>query len=343
MSNDPDLSSTSLELPAEPASRFTPASTPAYRDVDPTIVLAPPARVRTIPNFGDMALFLLIAGLAVLCTQLFAVGIAQAMHLFPHESVLDMAHEPRLILPTMFLSYFVAGILAIILFTAMWRLPFAEGVRWEFAPIAQRAWVLVVIGIGLSIVVQLLSNFLPTPKELPIDEFFKTPLDVWLVAIFGVFIAPVFEELIFRGFVLPALANTWDYVATRYHSRENSHLHATHFEHGGDELPRTLATASFSPIAAFMPLHDPQWSPAALVFASTVASICFAMLHADQLAHAWSPLAVLFCVSLILCFVRVRWHSLLASTLVHACYNATIFALIFVATSGFRHLDKLKQ
>ena len=41
--------------------------------------------------------------------------------------------------------------------------------------------------------------------------------------------------------------------------------------------------------------------------------------------------------------VRVKWHSLAASALVHACYNGTIFALIFVATSGFRHLDKLKQ
>ena len=304
---------------------------------------SPVRKARNIPNFGHMALFLLIAGGAVLVTQLFAVGIAQGLHLFRHESLLDLAHEPRLILPTMFLSYFIAGILSVLIFTAIWRLPFAEGVRWDFRRISRRAWVLVVSGVGLSIFVQLLSNFLPTPKELPIDEFFKTPLDVWLVAFFGVFIAPVFEELIFRGFVLPALANTWDYIAERYHSRETSHLHATHFEHGGDELPGTVAMESLSPIEAFAPLHDPRWSPAALVFASTVASICFAMLHADQLAHAWSPLAVLFCVSLILCAVRVKWHSLAASALVHACYNGTIFSMIFIATGGFRHLDKLKQ
>jgi membrane protease YdiL (CAAX protease family) len=331
MSTDPEL------FPPEPTLRVV------VPPAEELVVANTIRRVRTIPNFGHMALFLLIAGGAVLITQLFAVGIAQGMHLFPHESLLDLAHEPRLILPTMFLSYFIAGILSVIIFTAMWRLPFAEGVRWDFAPIGRRGWVLVVTGVGLSIVVQLLSNFLPTPKELPIDEFFKTPLDVWLVAMFGVFIAPVFEELIFRGFVLPSLANTWDYVARRYHSRETSHLHATHFEHGGDELPGTVAMESLSPIEAFAPLHDPRWSPAALVFASVVASICFAMLHADQLAHAWSPLAVLFCVSLILCAVRVKWHSLAASALVHACYNATIFAMIFIATGGFRHLDKLKQ
>ena len=55
------------------------------------------------------------------------------------------------------------------------------------------------------------------------------------------------------------------------------------------------------------------------------------------------PLGVLFCVSLVLCGVRLRFHSLAASALVHACYNGTIFALLFFATGGFRHLEKLNQ
>ena len=63
----------------------------------------------------------------------------------------------------------------------------------------------------MSAVVQVLSNFLPIPKELPIDDFFHKSLDVWIVAIFGIFVAPVFEELAFRGFLLPALATSWDW------------------------------------------------------------------------------------------------------------------------------------
>ena len=65
---------------------------------------------------------------------------------------------------------------------------------------------------GLSLVVQLLSNFLPVPKTLPIDDFFRTSADVWLVALFGTFLAPVFEELAFRGFLLPSLASSWDWL-----------------------------------------------------------------------------------------------------------------------------------
>jgi membrane protease YdiL (CAAX protease family) len=49
----------------------------------------------------------------------------------------------------------------------------------------------------------------------------------------------------------------------------------------------------------------------------------------------------LFCVSLVLCGVRLWTHSLAASTLIHATYNGTIFTILFFATGGFRHLDKI--
>jgi membrane protease YdiL (CAAX protease family) len=227
----------------------------------------------------------------------------------------------------MFLAYFAAGLLSIAVFSAWWHRPFAEGVHWDLAPVQRKRWLLIGIGIVLSISVQLLSNFLPIPKELPIDDFFRTPLDIWMVAIFGVFIAPIFEELAFRGFLLPSLASGWDWITGK---RAQSNPEAVTYP---IEAP-TLHDLT--------PLHDPHWSPAAIVFASTITSICFALLHADQLAHAYAPLGVLFGVSLVLCFVRLRFHSLAASALVHACYNGTIFAMLFIATSGFRHLDKLK-
>jgi hypothetical protein len=79
----------------------------------------------------------------------------------------------------------------------------------------------------------------------------------------------------------------------------------------------------------------------ALVVSCTLTSIGFALVHADQLAHAWAPLAVLFGVSLVLCGVRLVTQSLAASTLIHAIYNGTIFTILFIGTGGFRHLDKI--
>lgn len=45
-----------------------------------------------------------------------------------------------------------------------------------------------------------------TPKSLPIEEFFKNPSSGYLLAAFGILIAPMVEELFFRGFLYPALA-----------------------------------------------------------------------------------------------------------------------------------------
>ena len=77
------------------------------------------------------------------------------------------------------------------------------------------------------------------------------------------------------------------------------------------------------------------------MMACALTSVGFALVHADQLAHAWAPLSVLFVVSLVLCLVRLWTHSLAASAFVHATYNGTIFTILFAVTGGFRHLDKI--
>jgi membrane protease YdiL (CAAX protease family) len=46
-------------------------------------------------------------------------------------------------------------------------------------------------------------------------------------------------------------------------------------------------------------------------------------------------------VSLVLCAVRIRTGSVAASAFVHSCYNLSVFVSLFVATGGFRHLDKM--
>ena len=54
-------------------------------------------------------------------------------------------------------------------------------------------------------------------------------------------------------------------------------------------------------------------------------------------------LAVLFVVSLVLSWVRIKAHSLAASVLLHATYNFTTFATAFIASGGYRHLERLTK
>jgi hypothetical protein len=139
-----------------------------------------------------------------------------------------------------------------------------------------------------------------------------------MVALFGTFVAPIFEELAFRGFLLPSTASAWDWLRGQQRA-----------------VPDGASTDTSTD-------KDPRWSIPALVVSCALTSIAFALVHADQLAHAWAPLAVLFAVSLVLCGVRLWTQSLAASTFIHATYNGTIFTILFFATGGFRHLDKIR-
>ena len=260
---------------------------------------------RRIPNFGHTLLFFTIAIVILILTTLAAYAVFMGLHLLGNETSEQLMREPRMLIPSMALAYLVAGAIVWAVFASLWQQPFLQALDWNFSAVQKRWRSLLTGGIALSLAVQALSNFLPIPKTLPIDDFFRNRLDVWMVALFGTFVAPVFEELAFRGFLLPALASAWDWV------RGVRNEPAQH------------------------------WSAAALVIACSITSVAFATVHADQLAHAWAPLAVLFAVSLVLCGVRLWAGSLAASTFVHATYNGTIFTLLFFGTDGFRHLDKI--
>jgi hypothetical protein len=155
---------------------------------------------------------------------------------------------------------------------------------------------------------------LPFPKHAPIDQMFSTSKDAWMLAIFGITIAPFFEEMIFRGYLLPAVATAWDWCGEKITG----------------QAPRTLDANG-----------NPLWSAGAMIFAALMVSAPFALMHSTQVGKAWGPLVVLYCVSLVLCTVRLVTRSLASSTMVHSVYNFILFAIMFWQTDGFRHLDKM--
>jgi uncharacterized protein len=311
LTDDPEILS-SPDVPPE-----VPPEVP--NDLQPLPVLRRPRR---IPNFGHTVLFFTVAIIVLLLTSVSVFALAMGLHLLGTETPEQLLREPRLLIPSMAASYLIAGAIVWAIFTYLWQQSFLRALHWNFAAVRRRWVSLLAGGVVLSLAVQFLSNYLPVPKTLPIDDFFRTSADVWLVALFGTFLAPVFEELAFRGFLLPSLASAYDWL------RGNK-------QRSNDD-PMVVPVAN--PVAN----NDQRWSAAALVVSCALTSVAFALVHADQLAHAWAPLAVLFAVSLVLCLVRLWTQSLAASTLIHATYNATIFTILFFVTGGFRHLDKIR-
>ena len=152
---------------------------------------------------------------------------------------------------------------------------------------------------------------LPTPVKPPIEEIFHNHSTIWIVVVFGTLVAPLFEEVLFRGFLLPGVAIAYDYLT---------------LPRSLEALERWRASESFS--------------TSALLFSSLVTSLLFALIHGFQLAWSWPSVALLVVVSLVLCAVRLRTRSVAASAVVHGCYNFSVFLTIFVVTHGFRYLDR---
>lgn len=261
-----------------------------------------------VPNLLHFLLLLALTALAFLLCE----GLLLAFH--PHH-INETLGNQRLQLFANVGVYAVAVALAAAIFPLLWRRSFAAGISWNRS---RTTLAYIPLGIGLGLTSQAVSSLFPIPKELPIEDVFKTPGIIWLLTLFGVVVAPMFEELVFRGFLLPALATAVDWFT----------------------LPRTADREADLATLARWRTSD-TFTTNALIFSSVVTSLGFAAIHAPQLGYAWSAVALLWTVSMVLCYVRIHTRSLAASTIVHACYNASVFLALFIATGGYRHMDRL--
>jgi membrane protease YdiL (CAAX protease family) len=327
MSDQPDqITSTHHPLALPYASDEPGATVPLFPlptgAEDQTAILLPQGPIpthhdytpRRIPHLGHAFIFVVNTGLVLLLAQGLFLALSRAPHNAHTARAIASSLEPKLLLASMAIAYITTLLMSWSFFPLLWHRTFAEGIQWNLDTARRNALKLIPLGLVLGWTVQAISSLIPVPKSIPMDDFFRTPSDVWLVTLFGTLLAPMFEEICFRGFLLPAFAIAYDWLS----------------------LPK-------------LPIAHERWKATtnlttpALIFSGILTSIFFALIHAEQLAHAWVALFVLFCVSLVLTFVRIRTKSVACSTLVHACYNLSVFISLFIATGGYRHLDRITR
>ena len=303
--------SNQLEEPSGSQPEMYPRAYPETSGDAPFLVYRAP--VHRIPNLADAIVFflLLVVGFLIVIA---ALAVALKLHWFGLRDYTSLMTNTRVALGSQLAIYLVAYAIALPLYATMWGRGLMDGLRWKPETALLLGKWLVVAAVLCNLLALLGNAVLPFPQHAPIDKLFTTPADAWMLFAFGVTAAPFFEEMIFRGFLLPAAATAWDWCAERFTGRE----------------PRQLDSEGY-----------PVWSLSAMIFAALVVSAPFALMHAAQVSQAWGPLSLLYCVSLVLCAVRLGTRSLAASMMVHACYNFLLFAVMLVQTDGFRHLDKM--
>lgn len=258
---------------------------PPAADADRILAAAvPPDPVWNALDVVRLAILTLVA----LFVGIFAVLLIARFLVYPHSSIGLVARIPLVVVAGQGLAYLLVLSYMYILVTRERHRPdFLAAIHWNWP---SSPAVYIAGGVVLSIVLQILASRLPIPKNLPIDTFFRTPAEAWVLGIFSVTLAPLMEELFFRGFLYPVLAR------------------------GMGMTPAIFITA-----------------------------FAFALTHGQQLTYSWGPVLVIFLVGVVLTMVRAYKNSVAAGVVVHMAYNGTITVLMFVATDGFRHLDKLNQ
>ena len=161
-----------------------------------------PAEPERVPFWGYSDVFL-IAGLAIPC--MFAGwAVVKVVMLLLHLHAAVPAEEA---VPEMVIGYgLLFGALAL-LFRIQYERPFWRSLGWMPARVGFLRNV--IFGLATAYMVALVGHLMRTPAPSgPITEIMKGPSALVLVAVFGTTVAPLCEELAFRGFLQPVLVRS---------------------------------------------------------------------------------------------------------------------------------------
>lgn len=173
-------------------------STIAYAAEIPSSFTAPPPRDPVWTGWD----VLLIAGLTLMGIIVLGFFLALGAHIvWPNASLNTIG--TLVALAAQFVAYIGAALFITMFIEGKYHVSFWQSVRWNWP---RAGWRMFVLGVLLLVFIDMIARFLPMPKSTPFDQFFSSPRDAYLMAIFAVTLGPFMEELFFRGLLYPVLA-----------------------------------------------------------------------------------------------------------------------------------------
>lgn len=153
---------------------------------------------------GWDVLRLVLLTLVALFVGVFTVLLVARWRLYPHTPLGEIARIPLVAVTGQGLAYLlILAYMYVLVTRERGRPDFLAAIHWNFP---SNVAIYVFAGFALSLGLQGVAHLLPIPKELPIDSFFRTPAEAWALGVLSVTLAPLMEELFFRGFLYPVLA-----------------------------------------------------------------------------------------------------------------------------------------
>ena len=308
----PSESPSTASSSPEPSASWLPGDPISYVAVNPAAAhLAKPRLpedLRITWSWPHLIVFLTFGFGSLVIVQLVAVLLLTAnRHLSAKQLQQLIESKPQFLVGTNVLWYGLLFLFLYVTLAALRGLPFWRSLGWnklKSDPLAGKGnyWMYFFSGCGLAILVAIASSRIKDTDHVPIQQLFKNRNGAMLLMAMAVFVAPLVEETIFRGYLYPLFASKFSGIA----------------EGLGADSARALRVGTT--IGIFL------------------TGILFGLMHGAQLGWTWGLVGLLTLVGVIFTFARAWTGTVLASFLLHLGYNSMIAVSSIIATKGFTHM-----
>jgi membrane protease YdiL (CAAX protease family) len=221
----------SLEPPAEPAADIVPPaiqpvgeSQPAAQVLagDPIAAAIPafqakrilPEDLRVSWSWPHLIIFIFFGFASLMVVQLgFVFYVSANRHLSAVQVQRVFENSPQLLVESNVLWYALLFLFLYVTLAVLRDVPFWRSLGWRKLNANPTAgsgspWMYFFSGCGLAIFVALASYNMKNTDHLPIQEIFKNRSGAFLLMTMAVFVAPLVEETVFRGYLYPLFAKS---------------------------------------------------------------------------------------------------------------------------------------
>jgi hypothetical protein len=170
----------------------------------PVEVIAAPAP-KPFPSWSawDVLAIMVFTLVAILVFTLAALFIARSFPQYHNASFTDLATSAAVVIGAQTAAYPIVLLFIFVLVRSRSKQPFGKAIQWNWPGMLAPGFV--IGGVVLALVIESLARFLPIPKSLPMDTYFRDASSAYMMATFGMTLAPLLEELFFRGLLYPLL------------------------------------------------------------------------------------------------------------------------------------------
>jgi len=267
-----------------------------------------PEDLRISWSWPHLIVFLVFGFGSLLIVQLGAILLLTAnKHLSQKQLQQMVESKPQFLVGTNVLWYALLFLFLYMTLAVLRGLPFWRSLGWKKLsanPAIGKGspWMYFFSGCGLAIFVAIASSRVKGADHVPIQDLFKSRSGAMLLMAMAVFVAPLVEETVFRGYLYPLFASKFSGLAQ---------------------------TAGAAPLGAV------RFGTFVGIF---MTGILFGLMHGAQLGWTWRLVALLTLVGVIFTFARAWTGTVLASFLLHLGYNSMIAITSIIATRGFTHM-----